>query len=71
VCADSGEGFAYQPACDTGRLTVAEVMARLDQHGTDNLPIADSRELTSLRETLKQFHAMTQQSPANLKLQDL
>jgi membrane protein len=71
VCSDSGEGVAYQPACDIDRLTVAEVRNRLDQQGTDTLPIAESGELAKLRETLKRFREMNEQSPANLKLQDL
>ena len=71
ICSDHREKIAYQPACDIDRLTVAGVMDRLDQQGITSIPMADSTEFTKLRETVKRFSEMIEQSPANLKLQDL
>jgi membrane protein len=71
VCSDHREKIAYQPACDIERLTVAGVMDRLDQKGIASIPMADLTEITKLRETVKRFSEMIEQSPANLKLQDL
>jgi membrane protein len=71
VCSDHRENIAYQPACDIDRLTVAGVIDRLDQQGVATVPMVESTEINKLRETVKQFSEMIEQSPANLKLQDL
>jgi membrane protein len=71
VFSETREDVAYQPGCDIDRLTVAAVIERLDQQGLDTVPIAQSSYLERCRETLRQFHEMNEQSPANLKLQDL
>ncbi|HEY7316444.1 MAG TPA: YihY/virulence factor BrkB family protein [Candidatus Binatia bacterium] len=71
VCPDRGERIAYQPACDIDRLTIAGVMDRLDQQGIAAVPMADSTEINKLRESLKRFSEMIEQSPANLKLGDV
>jgi hypothetical protein len=46
-------------------------MDRLDQHGIDSLPIADSAHLDKIRHTLRRFCETNAQSPDNVKLQDL
>jgi membrane protein len=71
VCLDRREEVAYQPACDIDRLTVSAVLERLDQQGIDALPVAESTDLDRLRETLKRFHDMSEQSPVNVRLRDL
>jgi membrane protein len=71
VCADHRENIAYQPACDIHRLTVAGVIDRLDQQGIDTVPVAESTDINKLRETVQRFREINEQSPANLKLQDI
>lgn len=71
VYSDHREDVAYQPGCDIDRLTVAAVMERLDQRGIDTIPIAQSSHLNKFREILKRFREINEQSPANLKLQEL
>jgi membrane protein len=71
ICSDPAEDVAYQPACDIHRLSVAGVIERLDQQGVAAVPMADSPEVQKLGQTLKSFREMNEQSPANLKLQDL
>jgi membrane protein len=71
VCFEQGEDFAYQPACDIHRLTVAGVIERLDQQGVTTVPIADSPDVQKLRESINRLREMNEQSSANLKLQDL
>jgi membrane protein len=71
VYSDSHEDVAYQPGCDIDRLTVAGVIDRLDQRGIDTIPMAESMNLNKLREIVRRFHDMNEQSPANLKLQEL
>ena len=39
--------------------------------GVTTVPMAESPQVDKLLETAKRFHEMNQQSPANLKLQDL
>jgi membrane protein len=68
---DGREDIAYQPACDIDRLSIAAVIERLDQHGIDTLPIAESSDLNKIRDTLRRFCEMNAQSPANVKLQEL
>jgi membrane protein len=68
---DRDEDVAYQPACDVHCLSVASVMERLDQQGVATVPIAESADVEKLRETIKRFREINDQSTANLKLQDL
>ena len=68
---DPEQDVAYQPACDIDRLTVASVIDRLDQRGISTVPIAESTRTDKLRETIRRFREMNEQSSANLKLQDL
>ena len=71
VCLDHRENVAYQPACDINRLTVSAVLEGSDQQGINALPVADSTDLDRLRETLKRFHDLSEQSPVNVRLRDL
>jgi membrane protein len=71
VCSDHREDVAYQPACDIDRLTVSAVLEQLDQQGINALPVAESPGLNRLRETLKRFHDISEQSPVNVRLRDL
>jgi membrane protein len=71
VCLDHRDIIGYQPACDIDQLTVASVIERLDYQGMTTVPVAESIPINKLRETIKRFHEMNEQSSANLKLQDL
>jgi len=71
IRADGREDVAYQPACDTQRLTVAAVIERLDQQGVATVPIVETADVQNLRETLKRYREIVEQSSANLQLQDL
>ncbi len=71
IRADGREDVAYQPACDTQRLTVAAVIERLDQQGVATVPIVETADVQNLRETLKRYREIIEQSSANLRLQDL
>jgi membrane protein len=68
---DQRDNVGYQPACDIHRLTVAAVIERLDQQGIATVPVTESIHVNKLREAVKRFAEMNEQSPANLKLQDL
>jgi len=62
---------AYQPGCPLDQLTVTKVLAALDRHGEDALPLADSPSLDKLREIARKFDETLETAPANLKIQDL
>jgi membrane protein len=61
----------YQPAIDTNRLTVHYVLAAIDAAGTDDVPVARTREFNVLSETLKSFAEAVAKSPANKLLKDI
>jgi len=71
ICLDHRDDVAYQPACDIRSLTVAGIIERLDQQGATTVPIVESPEIQKLRETLMRLRETSEQSSANLKLQDL
>ncbi len=71
VVVDTADEPAYQPACDVHRLTVASIMERLDHRGIETVPIAESRDLNEIRETLRRLGEVKRQSPANLELEEL
>lgn len=71
VHSSDGESLAYQPARDVHQLTLAAVVKRLDRQGSATVPIAPSRELHNVRETLARFGEINEASTANVRLQDL
>jgi membrane protein len=71
VCPGEGADIAYQPGCRIDDLTVNKVLLTLDRQGLDAVPIAESKQLDRLRDTLREIDALNEKSPANLKLQEL
>jgi membrane protein len=71
VCSGRYGDVAYQPACDIHQLTVAGVIERLDRQGIPALPINESPEVQKLRDTVKRFREINEESSANLMLQDV
>ena len=61
----------YQPARDVGEMTVQFVLAQMDKAGTQNVPVAESPELTKLRATLRVFEEVLKNLPENVLLRDL
>jgi len=68
---DEDRMVGYQPARNPETMTVKYVMDALEQHGTDDIPIAESEELKKLSECLKTFGDLIDKSPANRRLQDI
>jgi membrane protein len=68
---DEDKGVAYQPAHATDRMTIKYVIDTLERHGSDNIPVARSRELEKLSECLKSFSTLIENSPANMQLKDI
>jgi len=65
------ETRGYQPARDVRQLTVMAVIDALEQHGYDDIPLGQSKELRALAGTLDEFGAMLNASPANRPLVEL
>jgi membrane protein len=68
---DGDKGVAYHPAHATDRMTIKYVIDTLEGHGSDNIPVARSRELEKLSECLKSFSTLIENSPANVQLKDI
>jgi membrane protein len=63
--------FAYQPARTINVLTIKYVIDALEQRGADNIPVAQTKELRTLSETLQTFNDVIEKSSANKLLKDL
>lgn len=63
--------FGFQPACDINYLTINRILAAIENHGTDGIPVAQTGELTALSDALKQFSEEMETSPANKLLKDI
>ena len=62
---------AYQPGRDTEKMTLKNVMDTLEAHGIDNIPVANSKELKEISQSLKSFDDMIEKSPENKRLKDI
>jgi len=71
ICTEALKDTAYQPARDIHTLTVASVMEALEKRGINDLPVAGSRDLTALSETLESLREALRQAPANRPLKDI
>jgi hypothetical protein len=63
--------MSYQPARDINTITVNSVIEALEQRGVDNIPVAQTAELSHLSETLKTLNEEIEKSPANRLLKDI
>ncbi len=63
--------FAYQPAFDPERMTVASVLERLDNRGMENLPVIRSAQLDQLRHSMESFRRENHDSQENRRLQEI
>ena len=63
--------LAYQPARDINFFTVQYILEALEQRGTDNIPVAQTKELNTLSEALQTFSDTINKSPANILLKDI
>jgi membrane protein len=71
VCDNEDTEPSYQPARNIDSLTIKYVIDRLEQQGSDNIPVMKSKELERLSECLQAFDAVVEKSPANMQLKDI
>jgi membrane protein len=62
---------AYQPALNPEKTTIKVVIDALEQHGTEDLPVAQTEELEKISESLKVIDEEIKRSSANLPLLDI
>ena len=68
---EDDQEFAYQPACTVELLTIKHVIDALEKSGTDDIPVAQNRELKILSDTLETFNDTIEKSSANKLLKDI
>ena len=61
----------YQPARSTETMTVKCVIDALEHRGVGDLPVAQSKEVKALSDTMQAFEQAIEQSPANKLMKDL
>ena len=63
--------MAYQPARDIERLTLKEVLETLNNHGSDNIPVAQTPETEKFRKSFSAFAKTIEKMPENYLLKDV
>jgi len=71
ICDDETSEVTYQPARDIELFTVKYVVDKLEQHGCDSIPVAESKELEKISECLRALGEITEKSPANMQLKNI
>ncbi len=71
ICDNEDKEPSYQPARSIDSLTIKYVIDRLEQQGSDNIPVMKSKELERLSGCLQAFDAVVEKSPANMRLKDI
>jgi len=61
----------YQPARSIELLTIKFVIDALERAGSDRIPVAETQELSELRERLERFGELLERSDANIALKDI
>jgi membrane protein len=68
---DDTENVAYQPGRYIDDLTVVSVVDKLDEHGIDSIPVANTQSLEKLKAALRQIRESIEKLPANVRLKDV
>lgn len=69
---DTSESEAlFQPATNIDKFSINYVIQALEGLGTEDIPVAQSRELSKLSESLKEFTDTIGKSQANILLKDI
>jgi len=68
---DEDKKSGFQPARDTGLLTIRYVIEALERNGDDSIPVAETEELAVLSKSMQQFSEAMEKSPGNRLLKDI
>ena len=69
--AQKNKDVSYQPARDINAITINTVIEALEQNGVDNIPVAQTTELSHLSQALKTLNEEIEKSPSNRLLKDI
>jgi membrane protein len=62
---------AYHPGCDINLMTIKYVLDKLDENGSGDIPVVETKELTKISDSLKSFGKLIEGSKNNLLLKDI
>jgi len=68
---EEDNNVAYQPARDINEFSISFIIGALEKKGIDSIPVARTDSFTALSETLREFSAAIEKSPANRLLKDI
>jgi membrane protein len=71
IMTEQDKVLAYHPAVDINIMTIKYVLDKLDGIGSDNIPVAQTKELTAISSSFKAFGELISKSPDNLLLKDI
>jgi membrane protein len=71
IMTEQDKVLAYHPAVDINIMTIKYVLDKLDGIGSDNIPVAQTKELTAISSSFKAFGELIKKSPDNLLLKDI
>ncbi len=62
---------AFQPARDVGAVSIKSIEDALENKGLDSIPVAQTKELKAISDSLQKFASCIEKSPANKLLKDI
>lgn len=68
---EESESIAFQPAIKVDKITIKNVVDKMEKKGTNNIPLKRSEELDELSKSLKEFDEILKKSPANKLLKNI
>ena len=69
--AKKNKDVSYQPARDINTITINTVIEALERNGVDNIPVAQTTELSHLSQALETLNEEIEKSPSNRLLKDI
>jgi len=67
----NNDEIGFQPARDTGIMTIGYVIDALEQRGTDEIHVPQTDEMKVISTSLQTFHNQIKKSPANRLLEEI
>ena len=67
----NGDEIGFQPARDTGIMTIGYVIDALEQRGTDEIHVPQTDEMKVISTSLQTFRSQIKKSPANRLLEEI
>ena len=71
VCESDRKERFYQPAFDIGKITVSNVLSKIEKHGVKNVFLEKNQEYEKVIGMLEKFDSMIVKSSSNILVKDL